>query len=273
MERQITARERFRAIPMGRRKGNYLVFDRLRFPGFWEITIKELHKGLWGADYVVHTKGDINYGVLQSAAKDREIETVAHALEREERHHAIERGLESNTVSSNPKSTQTSQLPGRVKTLTRTAAKPKDAERKVPKYLVVNAEIAGHTVRALIDSGSLADFVSTTLVDQLGLELHELAKPIPCTMAASGSRTMIQYSSTVHFKFHQISEERTFDVMNLENWDVILGTPFMYQHAVMIGLNPPRISIGSRTSKKWMARKSQPSLRSPLTSSRVEYDN
>ena len=36
--------------------------------------------------------------------------------------------------------------------------------------------------------------------------------------------------------------------MNLSNYDLILGTAWMYQHSVTIGLNPPCIIIGSETS-------------------------
>ena len=36
-----------------------------------------------------------------------------------------------------------------------------------------------------------------------------------------------------------------FDVANLNDYDVILGTPWIYQHKVCIGLNPSRILIGS----------------------------
>jgi hypothetical protein len=71
--------------------------------------------------------------------------------------------LESAAI--NIRKIETKELPNKFKNLTRTAAKPKDFERKVPKYLVVNVEINNQVVRALIDSGSLADFVSTTVAD------------------------------------------------------------------------------------------------------------
>ncbi|KIJ48936.1 hypothetical protein M422DRAFT_247311 [Sphaerobolus stellatus SS14] len=52
----------------------------------------------------------------------------------------------------------------------------------------------------------------------------------------------------VDFSFQDISEKRTFDVMNLENYDVLLGTPFLFQHGVMLGFNPTRIAVGSNDS-------------------------
>jgi hypothetical protein len=116
--------------------------------------------------------------------------------------------------------------------------------------LIVNAEVNGNLVRALVDSGSLADFILTTLADQLKLKLDQLAKSIPCTMAASGSRTMIQGSTQVEFKLEEIIETCQFDIMNLERWDLILGTPFLYQHSVSLGFNPSHLSIDSCEAQK-----------------------
>ena len=35
-----------------------------------------------------------------------------------------------------------------------------------------------------------------------------------------------------------------FDIINLNSYDIILGTPWLYQHRVCIGLNPAQIVIG-----------------------------
>ena len=37
-----------------------------------------------------------------------------------------------------------------------------------------------------------------------------------------------------------------FDVINLQSYDMILGTPFLYRHQVMVGLNSPRVVLGSK---------------------------
>jgi hypothetical protein len=40
------------------------------------------------------------------------------------------------------------------------------------------------------------------------------------------------------FEYAGISEDRWFDLINIERYDVILGSPLFYQHACMVGLNP-----------------------------------
>ncbi|EUC59384.1 Pol polyprotein/retrotransposon, putative, partial [Rhizoctonia solani AG-3 Rhs1AP] len=128
----------------------------------------------------------------------------------------------------------------------RNAAKPKDVARKLPKPLVVEATINGSKVRALIDTGSLGDFISTTVVDQLKIKRQELAKPIGLQMAVTGSRSSINFSVTARLGYQNVDCMRRFDVINIDNYDLILGTPFLYQHKVIIGLNPPTVSIGSK---------------------------
>ena len=41
---------------------------------------------------------------------------------------------------------------------------------------------------------------------------------------------------------------RNFDIINISNYDVILGTPFMYQHQICLGFNPARVVVGSDTA-------------------------
>ncbi|EKM74136.1 hypothetical protein AGABI1DRAFT_95849, partial [Agaricus bisporus var. burnettii JB137-S8] len=91
-------------------------------------------------------------------------------------------------------------------------------------------QINGHPARALVDSGSLSDFISSALVQQLELPKVELVKPLQVQMAVQGSRSKVNYGTTVSMTYQGIKGKRYFDVMNLSNYDLILGTPFLYQH-------------------------------------------
>jgi hypothetical protein len=65
-----------------------------------------------------------------------------------------------------------------IETVERTAMLPKDFTRRLPRPVVVEVFVNGKPARALIDSGSLADFMSTTLADQLHVTKEVLAKPL-----------------------------------------------------------------------------------------------
>ena len=128
----------------------------------------------------------------------------------------------------------------------RNAARVKGtSERLLPKPIVIQIKINNLPVRALIDSGSLGDFISASVVDQMKLKRTLLEKPLGLQLAVQGSRSKINASVTISYSYQNISDIRQFDVANLNDYDVILGTPWIYQHQVCIGLNPARIVIGS----------------------------
>ncbi|KAG8693769.1 hypothetical protein FRC08_008909 [Ceratobasidium sp. 394] len=149
--------------------------------------------------------------------------------------------VELNAASASKKSA----APTERRLMERNATRVKDLARKVPSTLVVQAEIQGESVRALLDSGSQADLVSTTLVDQLRLNKTALAKPLQLQMVMSGSRGMLMYSVEARIKYQEVDENRMFDVGNIENYDIILGTPFLFQHSMRISFNPNSVFIGS----------------------------
>ncbi|KAI0794515.1 hypothetical protein C8Q74DRAFT_1194175, partial [Fomes fomentarius] len=132
-------------------------------------------------------------------------------------------------------------------TLQRNAAVPRDLNRVVPDPIVVVVHVNGHPARALLDTGSLSDFISNRLAHQLKVLTFELAQPIPLTLAVQGSRAKINYGCTAEVEYQNICAKRYFDVANLLNYDVILGTPFFFQHRVLAGLNPTRVIVGSNS--------------------------
>jgi hypothetical protein len=127
------------------------------------------------------------------------------------------------------------------------AAKPWDLEWIVPKGCIVEAQVNGSIARALIDTGLFSDFILTMLVDQLKLEMEQLKKPLTLQLTVTGLCGTIHSSITVDFNILASQQWTQFNVINLDNYDMILGTPFLYQHKVMIGFNPMRFLLGSLT--------------------------
>jgi hypothetical protein len=130
----------------------------------------------------------------------------------------------------------------------RNAASVKDKTQVLPKPVTLTVKIDGHPARALVDSGSLGDFMSTNLADQLNVKREELEVPLGLQLAVQGSRSKINFRAKSRFQYQEIDEERQFDIINLSNYDLILGTPWMYQHQVCLGFNPARVVIGTDTA-------------------------
>ncbi|KIK04948.1 hypothetical protein K443DRAFT_4142 [Laccaria amethystina LaAM-08-1] len=118
----------------------------------------------------------------------------------------------------------------------------------IPKPIVIVVKIDGHPARALVDSGSLGDFMSSALAEQLHIEKDEFAAPVMVQLAVQGSCSKSNNNAKVQFEYQLINEKRSFDVINLSNYDLILGTPWLYQHQVSIGLYPVHVVIGSNDS-------------------------
>ncbi|KZP15333.1 hypothetical protein FIBSPDRAFT_715289, partial [Athelia psychrophila] len=132
--------------------------------------------------------------------------------------------------------------------LERTAMRLKGFNRVCPRPIEVVVLINGQSCRALLDSGSLSDFMSTTICDQLRVHKENLKEAIPLQLACSGSSSKIHARATANLVYQEINEERVFDVCNLESYDLILGTPFMFQHQILLGLNPTQVVVNSADS-------------------------
>ncbi|GJJ10378.1 hypothetical protein Clacol_004604 [Clathrus columnatus] len=126
-----------------------------------------------------------------------------------------------------------------------TAMKVKDFTQKLAKPIIVEVFINGSPAQALFDSGSLADFISTTLANQLHLQRDILQKPLTLQIAVQGSQLKINCSVAVNFLYQNIKSIQHFDIVNLDTYDIILGTPFIFQHSVLLGLNPSCVLIES----------------------------
>ena len=153
---------------------------------------------------------------------------------------AVKLMVGASQAHRNTKKTEGAKAP-----LKQTSMRLKDQSRKIPEPIVVLAKINGHQIRALLDTGSMADFLSTTVVDQLDLQSERYAKPLPVQLTVHGSRSKINCGVRVNFQYQDINCEGGFDIVNLDNYDTILGTPFLFQHKVVIGINPPCVVVGS----------------------------
>ncbi|KZV87926.1 hypothetical protein EXIGLDRAFT_620036, partial [Exidia glandulosa HHB12029] len=157
----------------------------------------------------------------------------------------------TSTTSPSPSTSRTApKAPRRVQGhATRGAARLRQEDRALPMPVYVEVRINGHTCVGFIDSGSMIDMMSTTLADQLKLKLRAKSTPMSLQLAVTGSHSKINVECETDFEYQEIRERRTWDVANLDLYDIVLGTPFLWQHSVLIGMNPTRVFIGSVISK------------------------
>jgi len=80
--------------------------------------------------------------------------------------------------------------------LQRNAAQVKGHHRILPKPIMVKVTINDQPARALLDSGSLGDFMSSTLADQLAMKRSILDAPLSLQLAVQGSRSKVNSAGT-----------------------------------------------------------------------------
>jgi len=159
-----------------------------------------------------------------------------------------ELGLFALCTAASPDEEEDSSHPIEVHAIERSAARVKGLTRLLPKPTVIVVRINDKPCRALLDSGSLSDFASTTLVDQLQLPLDILDKPLNLQLAVSGSRSKVKATTSPQLSYQHICERRTLDVANLDSYDLILGMPFLFQHKILLGFNPSQVTVQSNAS-------------------------
>lgn len=182
---------------------------------------------------------------------DKFTQDMAAAASNEERWPHVMEYVDDLLVWMSTETTDTLELNGvqvdrgKYAAIQRNSATVKDKARVLPKPVVIKVLINGQPVRALIDSGSQGDFLSTTLADQLNLKKEEMTMPLKLQLAVQGSRSVVNFCTEARLQYQGIDEVRKFDIINLNNYDAILGTPWLYQHQVCFGFNPARVLIGS----------------------------
>jgi Retroviral aspartyl protease len=107
-------------------------------------------------------------------------------------------------------------------------------------------EINGTHAHCLIDSGSEGIMISPEFTRMTGMKTFMLEQPIALQLACIGSRSTINYGTHAIIKFGDHDIEEYFDIMNVEYYNTILGTPFLQRMGVSLDFNGPgRIMMGT----------------------------
>ena len=87
--------------------------------------------------------------------------------------------------------------------------------------------------------------MSTKFANQISIRKIVLAKLLPIQLVVQGSRSKVNYYTNVKIQYREINSIQYFDIINLNNYNIILGTLFLFQHQVSIGFNDSRLWIES----------------------------
>ena len=92
--------------------------------------------------------------------------------------------------------------------------------------------INGLPVHVLLDRGSNTNMLSPEFATITKVTALELQEQMTLQLAVTGSRSKINYGTWVPVEFGPIEASTYFDIANIDGYDAILGTPFLWEHGV-----------------------------------------
>ena len=95
-------------------------------------------------------------------------------------------------------------------------------------------EIGGTKADCLIDSGCEGIMLSPNFIRAAKIEPFPLDKPIGIQLAVTGGKSIIDYGTNTTIKYEGRESKEYFDIINIDYYDAILGTPFLRKHEVII---------------------------------------
>ena len=108
--------------------------------------------------------------------------------------------------------------------------------RKCNGYRAISVfwEIGGIIAHCLIDSGCEGVMISPEFTQAAKIKTFALEKPIGIQMAVTGSKSVINYGTNTTIKINSEESKEYFDVVNIDYYNAILGTPFLKKFKVAI---------------------------------------
>jgi hypothetical protein len=97
---------------------------------------------------------------------------------------------------------------------------------------------------ALLDSGSTTVSVTHDFARVAKLNVFQLENPIALQLGTVGSRSMINFGTKARVELGPIAVDDVYlDVVNIDRYDMIIGTPFMRTHAFVLDFGQNTINV------------------------------
>ena len=76
------------------------------------------------------------------------------------------------------------------------------------------------------------------------LKVTQLENPVPLQLGTVGSHSMINFGTRARLELGTITENDAYlDVVNIDRYDMIIGTPFMRKHGLVLDFKRNILSI------------------------------
>jgi hypothetical protein len=95
------------------------------------------------------------------------------------------------------------------------------------------------------DSGSKLDAISPDLTQATGVEPAAKKSALRIRLGTKGSSAMTSYKVSPTLDFGNTKFTHNLDVVNLDCWDLLLGSPFCNKHSIVLNYNDQTIRFSN----------------------------
>ena len=103
---------------------------------------------------------------------------------------------------------------------------------RLQRCIEVTVPINGVPARVLMDGGSNTNMISPEFATVAKVSAIELQEQMTLQLAVTGSHSKINYGTWVPIEFGPVHASTYFDIANIDGYDAILGTPFLWEHGI-----------------------------------------
>ena len=96
----------------------------------------------------------------------------------------------------------------------------------------MSVPVNGLSAQVLLDGGSNTNMVSPKFATVAKISAIELQEQMTLQLAVTGSCLKINYRAWATVEFGPIAPQVYFDITNIDGYNTILGTPFMWEHGI-----------------------------------------
>jgi Aspartyl protease len=108
-----------------------------------------------------------------------------------------------------------------------------EREARYQCTISVLLDVGGIKANVLLDTGCTMDAVSPHFARVAGLKPLELTQQVGLSLAVKGSSSKLNYGTWAEVNLGPIRNANTYlNIINIDRYDVILGTPFLWKHGV-----------------------------------------
>jgi hypothetical protein len=118
--------------------------------------------------------------------------------------------------------------------------------RELQATLTAEIEINGVKALTLFDTGSTTDSITPEFAFATKANTFKLEEQVILQLGCVGSRSKISYGTRVPIGIDQFRDEVYFDLVNIDRYDCIIGTPFMNKYGVCLDFGTRSIKINGR---------------------------